>query len=250
LTTAPPSVAADTSATTTGTVAETTSGNTAATTTGTSTTGTKKVKKKTVAKSTTKAAVSILSVGTYVYYGTYAGVPLRWRVLDADDGALLLLSQYVVSAGAFQSDWEGKNASLYSASEVHAWLKGTFTPEAFDTTETAALLPQVGGAASGDRVFLLNAAQAKQYLPTAADRKAAPCAAAGSGQVGFSGEGLSLTGPYASWWLADAASDEYTAQEITAAGKFGNQQVYYSDLGVRPAIRVERDKIAFTLGTQ
>lgn len=205
--------------------------------------------KKKTAKSTATVAVPtpLVSVGAYVTYGNYAGSPLRWRVLDADSTGVTLLSQYVVSAGAFQSDWEGRNASLYSASEVRAWLKGTFAEAAFNSTETAALLSHIGGPATGDRVFLLSAAEVQHYFPKAADRKAAPGIGAGSGQVGFSGEGLTLSGPYSAWWLADSASDDFSAQVVKADGKLGSQLVYYADLGVRPAIRLDRTKIGFTL---
>jgi hypothetical protein len=219
------------------------------TTYSTRTTAAKKTaKKKAVAKKVVPVPVALISVGAVINYGTYGGAPLQWRVLDADANGFLLLSKYVVSAGAFQSDWEGKNASLYSGSEVRMWLKDDFTTHAFDTTQSAALLPHLGGPAGSDRVFLLSAAEITRYLPKAADRKAAPLS--GASQAGFSGEALSLSGPYASWWLADPGTDDFSAQVIEANGKIGKRLVYYADLGVRPAIRVNRDRIAFSLDTQ
>jgi len=202
---------------------------------------------------TTKAAAptpALVTIGTLVNFGSYGDAPLRWRVLYADDDELLLLSEYVVSAGAFQSDWEGRDASRYSASEVRAWLQGEFAAKAFSTQQSAALLPHTGGAAGADRVFLLSAAEVERYLPKARDRKAAPHAVARAGQVGFSAEPLSLSGAYASWWLADAASDDFAARVVKPDGKLGSQLVYYADLGVRPAIRVNRNKIGYTLDTQ
>jgi len=217
---------------------------------------------KTAGKTTTKAAVktavttgttpvpALVTIGSLVNFGTYANSPLRWRVLYADDDELLLLSQYVVSAGAFQSDWEGKTASHYSASEVRNWLLGDFATAVFSTQQAAALLSHAGGAAGPDRVFLLSAAEVERYLPRAEDRKAEPHADAGAGQIGFSGEPLSLSGAYAAWWLADAAGDDFAARVVMPNGKLGSQFVYYADLGVRPAIRVNRAKIAYTLDTQ
>ena len=205
------------------------------------------------AVATTKAATPIpalVTIGTLVNFGSYGNAPLQWRVLYADDDELLLLSEYVVSAGAFQSDWEGRDASRYSASEVRAWLQGDFAAKVFSTQQSAALLPHTGGAAGTDRVFLLSTAEVERYLPKTKDRKAAPHAAAGAGQVGFGGEPLSMSGAYASWWLADAASDDFAARVVKPDGKLGSQLVYYADLGVRPAIRVNRDKIAYTLDTQ
>jgi hypothetical protein len=214
-------------------------------TTNTKSTTAKKVSAPTV--TSTSAAPSLVTVGTLVNFGSYSGQPLRWRVLDADASGVLLLSEYVVSAGAFQSDWEGRNASSYGASEVRSWLKSGFSAKAFDTTQTAALLPHSGGAVGSDRVFLLSASEVSRYLPKAANRRAAPGASAGASQIGFSGQALSLAGPYASWWLADGANDNYTAQVVGADGKLGSQLVYYSDIGVRPAIRINRDKLGFSL---
>jgi hypothetical protein len=193
------------------------------------------------------AAPSLVSVGTLVNFGSYEGTTLRWRVLDADASGVLLLSEYVVSAGAFQSDWEGRNASVYGTSEVRTWLKSGFSAKAFDTTQTAALVPHSGGAAGSDRVFLLSASEVNRYLPKAANRRAAPGSSAGGSDVGFSGQALTLAGPYASWWLADGANDNYSAQVVGADGKLGSQLVYSADIGVRPAIRINREKISFSL---
>jgi len=222
--------------------------NTSRTTSGS--TSTKKFTAKASTPSPVEPVPSLVSVGTLIRFGTYDGAPLRWRVVDADDSGFVLVSEYVLSAGAFESNWEGRNASRYTGSEVQSWLKGDFAEKAFDTTQSAALLPHVGGAASGDRVFLLSAAEVKRYLPKTASRKAAPGISAGTSHTGFSGEALALTGPYAAWWLADAGGDNFSAQVVEANGKLGNRLVYYADLGVRPAIRVSRDKIAFTLQAQ
>jgi hypothetical protein len=206
-----------------------------------------KSKKAAAPKPVAPAAPSLVSVGTLVNFGTYEGTALRWRVLDADASGVLLLSEYVLSAGAFQSDWEGRNASVYGTSEVRTWLKSGFSAKAFDTTQTAALLPHSGGAAGSDHVFLLSAAEVNRYLPKAANRRAAPGSSAGAGSVGFSGQALGLAGPYASWWLADGANDNYSAQLVGADGKLDSQLVYYADIGVRPAIRISREKISFSL---
>jgi len=206
----------------------------------------RKVTSKAVVKPV-KPPTPLITVGGYVSYGQYDGAPLRWRVIDADATGFLLVSQYVLSAGAFQSDWEGRDASSYSASEVRAWLKDDFTTGAFTTQQIASLLPHSGGASAGDRVFLLSASEVKRTLPSVADRKAAPHARAGDGAVGFSGEPLTLRGAYASWWLADSAGDDFSAQIVGADGKLGSQLVYSGGVGVRPAIRIDRTKIDFTL---
>jgi len=190
---------------------------------------------------------SLVTVGTVVDFGGYEGAPLRWRVLHADAEAVLLLSEYVVSAGAFRSEWEVANANRYGESEVRSWLQEDFLAAAFTSAQVDALLPQAGGAAAGDTVFLLSAAEVGRYLPSAARRKASPRAPAGADRVGFSGQPLSLSGAYAAWWLADAASDGFAARAVLADGRLGDRQVYYADLGVRPAIRVRRDRIAFAL---
>jgi hypothetical protein len=204
------------------------------------------VVKKTVVKARVAPPTPLITVGGFVTYGEYDGAPLRWRVVDADATGFVLLSEYVVSAGAFQSDWEGRDASRYSASEVRTWLRDSFAAQAFTTKQNAALLPHIGGAAGGERVFLLSAAEVKRYFPKATARKAAPHSSAGNGAVGFSGEPLALQGAYASWWLADPASDDFSAQVVQANGNLGSQLVYSGGVGVRPAIRIDRAKTDFT----
>ena len=223
-----------------------TTGSTSATASAAATT-TRRTVARAAATKAVAAAPALVTIGTLVNFGSYGNAPLQWRVLYADDDELILLSRYVLSAGAFQSDWEGKDASRYGASEVRTWLQGDFAAAAFTTQQSAALLPHTGGSVGSDRVFLLSAAEVTRYLPKTAKRKAAPHAVAGAGHIGYSGEALSLSGAYASWWLADAASDDFAARLVGPSGEFGSELVYCADIGVRPAIRVNRDKIAFTL---
>lgn len=184
--------------------------------------------------------------GLVVTFGTYDGAPLRWRVLADSGDELVLLSANVLTAGAFRSEWETENANRYATSEVRGWLVNQFAPTAFSAEESAALLPHVGGAVGPDRIFLLSAAEVSRYLPEAASRKATPRAGAAT-KVGYSGSPLALTGSYAGWWLADAAGSGSSARVVGADGVLGSQPVYYADLGVRPAIRVDRTKVALSL---
>jgi hypothetical protein len=205
---------------------------------------------KTITKIVTQRAtpkVSLVSTGTIINFGTFGGAPLRWRVLDVDTDGVLLLSQYVISAGAYRSDWEGKNASRYGSSEIRGWLKKDFIATAFDSTQSAALLTHLGGITGGDRAFLLTAEEVEHYFPKASRRRAAPGVSAAEGVIGLDGSPLRVTGAYSSWWLADAAGDEFSSQLVKPNGKLGSQLVYYPDVGVRPAIRVDRDQIDFAL---
>ncbi len=198
------------------------------------------------APKTTQPAVSPTPAPRYVSFGSFEGAPLKWRVLAENDDELLLLSEYVLSAGAFESDWETADASAYGPSEIRAWLRTRFAPAAFSAEESAALLPHAGGAASGDAVFLLDAAETTRYLSAAVSRQAAPGTAAATGAAGYSGEALAVTRGFSAWWLADAGSQAGTAKYVGSDGVLGSQLVYYADLGVRPAIRVDRTKAVLT----
>jgi len=249
-----PATSTSTAATASATTAAAAAGGVSAATTKRAITSTPAKKKpKTPAASSTNATSTpaapwLVSVGTVVSFGSYQDAPVRWRVLDATEDELLLLSEHILIAGAFQSDWEGSLASRYSSSEVRTWLQEEFSQRAFSAEEGTALLPHSGGVTAGDRVFLLSASELTRYLPKLAARKASP--RAGADQVGFGGEALTLSGTYASWWLADAAGEDFSAQVVEADGTLGSQPVYYADLGVRPAIRVDRTKVAFALDTQ
>jgi len=240
---APATVA--TSASTTGSVAATNTANHTTAPARVTTTITKTITKIVTQKAAPR--VSLVSTGTIINFGTYGASPLRWRVLDVDDDGVLLLSQYVISAGAFRTEWEGKNASRYGSSEIRGWLKKDFIAAAFDSTQSAALLSHLGGITGGDRAFLLTAAEVKHYFPKAKRRRAAPGVSAAEGVIGLDGAPLRVKGAYSSWWLADAASDEFSSQLVKPNGKLGSQLVYYPDVGVRPAIRVDRDQIDFAL---
>jgi hypothetical protein len=231
---------------------------TAATTTAAKKTTTKKAKAKTAAKpkkTTPSAAVppapvsAIALLGLTLNYGTYQGAPLTWRVLEVTDKEILLLTDTILSSGAWRSDWENGAGTAYKNSDVRLWLNGEFLTASFSAAEANALMTRVLPGGLKDKVFLLNQQEATDYFATAALRTAAPGSWAVA-NAGYSGESLTVSKGKAAWWLVDTAKDsDYEVRIVRSDGKFDTSPVYYGDVGLRPAIVLDRSRVNLSLTT-
>jgi hypothetical protein len=88
---------------------------------------------------------ALIAEGSGVYYGNYNhaviantsdtvtgwegfSAPILWSVMgeEAGDGALTLLSKYVLDSQVFNTEYRGGNAQNYADSELHTWLNERF----------------------------------------------------------------------------------------------------------------------------
>ena len=81
----------------------------------------------------------------YVYYGTFEGQPIKWRVLDttSNDGttpAVFMLSEYTLGNRVFRSDYTASDANQWSASDIKEYLQGEFTENSFEIAEKEAII--------------------------------------------------------------------------------------------------------------
>ncbi len=102
--------------------------------------------------------------GDRVYFGRYSGKNILWRVLNKDDGKIILLSEYGIEKMQYS---ENRN-NIWEKSKVRNWLNNEFYREAFSGKERRAVLlsyiknekNQIYGISNGrdtrDHVFLLS----------------------------------------------------------------------------------------------
>lgn len=192
--------------------------------------------------------------GSRIYYGTYSGKPLLWRVLDQDysDGSsnmMLLQTEHLIGKEAFSK--ATPVSSLWENSSIRTWLngKGTgqflagFGPEAeqirqVDKNQGAVTDGYTNPARKNDKVFLLSAEEAvlNEYGMDSAKAR----------QKGVS------SGNSSSWWLRSAASGvDTTGAVIGADGKLTAQELLGRDgaaieAGVAPALYLDTSRIWFT----
>lgn len=99
-------------------------------------------------------------------YQYYESIPVRWQVLSANDKVMLLLSESILDAHAFD---EGSNGDeiKWATSELRNWLAEDFYNVCFDENEQTAIVETTlsnatggeldGGPMTTDKVFLLSA---------------------------------------------------------------------------------------------
>jgi len=129
-----------------------------------------------------------INVGDYVSFGSYeqddddmnGPDPIEWLVLEKRNGAVLVISRYVLMNSRYDYDhlsvtWEN--------SDVRSFLNDDFLETAFTAAEisripTVQVLPDINpffdtesGNATSDKIFLLSTSEVKQYFPNNDARK-------------------------------------------------------------------------------
>lgn len=106
-------------------------------------------------------------VGDVVYFGAYPqgedGVertPIQWRVLQAVDGDVLLLSEYLLDCKRYHR----ANVDItWRDCDLRAWLADAFYEAAFSEADKTCIRPRMCDADTEDRVSLLSAFELKAF---------------------------------------------------------------------------------------
>ena len=201
---------------------------------------------------------SDVRVGSTYYFGSYEQDNLlfngteriEWRVLEKKDGAVLLLSSFVLDGGRFN---RSSGSSVWENSEIRSWLNSSFLEVAFTDAEKA-MIPLVTvtaepnttystdpGLDTEDQVFLLSAAEARYYLGSSSDRTCKATEAAAKKEL------LEEKG-FCYWWLRTPGKSAKTAMAVSTDGSIRDYgyDMYYTKYGIRPAIWVNLDNSAVT----
>lgn len=185
----------------------------------------------------------VLYFGSYEQDGDKSNGPERieWRVLDPQDGKVLLLSRYGLETRCFSP---GYVPSLWSQSEIRTWLNSDFRAAAFTEEEQAqVLLTDVqnikatayytsDAGATQDYIFLLSSQEAEQYLPERLDKTcvATPYALSHGAYVNvYDGN--------SNWWLRTRGANEFNTAYVFTEGVVFNHGFHasHSQYVIRPA---------------
>ncbi len=193
--------------------------------------------------------------GSYVYYGTYGGNPVKYRVLDKDStdfgGTTMLLDcDTVLWTGSDPSSAFDADSNVWADSDIKSYLNSTFLTTGFSTPEQNAIAGSTKTSAgstdgngwsclgwtslNGEKIFLL-------------DAKEATNTSYGYYDTDYNATGRIKTGGNAGWWLRSPYTDNsYCAGYVSEDGLIRDGYVDRNDVGVSPALNVNLSSVIFS----
>ncbi len=190
------------------------------------------------------APLTDVEVGSYVFFGSYeqdndlsnGPEPIEWRILDVEDGRMLLLSRYALDCQPFN---ENGNTNYWENSSLRNWLNDDFYTTAFSSDEqsiiqTTSIITVF--VETQDRVFIMSHSEASDYNLSYACQATDYCVAQGaSTTLNEAGNCLCL------WWDRNRGSSlNDQAYYFNNYGTFGYGLIDVDSdyIAVRPAIWV------------
>ena len=189
-------------------------------------------------------------VGGSVFFGTYQGEDIEWRVLAKENGKVFVISEYGL-------DWKPYNENFddvtWETCTLRKWLNGEFLNTAFSEEEQARIAtttvsadrnPEYGanpGNATNDKVFLLSIAEAEKYFEDDEDRRCAPTAYVKEQGVYVNDYHYRASGEATCWWwLRSPGGNQKHAASVSSDGSVDCNGDYvdcdYDDVTIRPAL--------------
>ncbi len=203
------------------------------------------------------ASTSSEWTGSYVYFGTYDGSPVKYRVLDSNTtvfgGTTMLLDCDSILWAGTNSDGQSSafddSSNVWADSEIRTYLNGTFLTTAFSTAEQNAIASSTKSDAdstdgngweylkdaslSNDKIFFLDAKEATNTSYGYSDT--------------YSGATNRVkTGGIAWWWLRSAYTRDKYVGIVRSDGDFSFDTVYDDGVGVSPALNLNLSSVLFT----
>ena len=163
--------------------------------------------------------------------------PLKWIVLDSQDGYSLLVSLYIQRVAPYNDKTVAEDCR-WADSTIRTWLNDDFLNAAFSAEERSQIRgTEIVGddVTTTDKVFLLTADQASQYFSSDRDRMTTETMAATTEHYG--------TSEMYSWWLLSPGWVHFVGEvgpggDVDSGGMRSNESS-----GVRPAIWVKSSAI-------
>jgi eukaryotic-like serine/threonine-protein kinase len=203
------------------------------------------------APTSTPVPTAFPAVGDIIHFGKYeqddnsanGKEPIAWRVLEVNDGRLLLLSEKNLDAKPYNTT---STSTTWETCSLRAWLNADFMNAAFDILEISAISQTAlanpdnpkygteGGASTSDKVFLLSIEEANAYIPSDSVRIGLNTAyAIAQGAFDSAGSGV--------WWLRSPGLTVSSAAYVGSTGGVivGGDDVLVAASVVRPAIWVD-----------
>ena len=165
--------------------------------------------------------------GCEVTFGSFAGKPIRWRVVDQRGKMRLLLAEEIVTRRHYHRTT--LEDATWSDCSLRQWLNREFLNEAFTPLERRKIVPSKiknlrnrkfytqGGPDTMDRVHVPSVEEIERYMPDPASR-------AGNGW----------------WWLRCPGSNLFSTVAVYDDGTIYENGIHidYEESGVRPALWV------------
>ena len=195
-------------------------------------------------------------VGDLIEFGSYyqddlsRKTPIKWRVLDIQDGKALLISEFLLDAHPYNKEFK---EITWENSSIRHWLNNEFINEAFTQSEQNKInLTYIynndnvqygtkGGNNTQDKIFLLSLDEVNKYLPNEKQRAikvtryaekhgAFVCDSLSCGEKGIYGNGV--------WWLRSPGFDQINAAVVGFDGDIYDRgwDVNCNYGAVRPAL--------------
>ena len=200
--------------------------------------------------------------GCYVYFGTYGGNPVKYRVLDKNTtvfgGTTMLLDcdsiLWAGTNGNNQSSAFDDDSNVWANSNIKTYLNGTFLTSNFSTAEQNAIASSTKSAAySGTDGADGNGRDDLSYVPLSNDKiffldaKEATNTSYGYSNTNSGAENRKKTGGNAYWWLRSAKpNDTIRAGRVGSVGFVGYSHVNYDFVGVSPAFNINLSSVLFS----
>ena len=194
--------------------------------------------------------------GSYVYFGTYDGNPVKYRVLDNNTSVfggttMLLDCDSILWAGSDPSSAFDDNSNDWANSNIRTYLNKTFLTSNFSPAEHSAIAGSTKSAKDStdgngwDGVL--------SYAPLSTDKiffldaKEATNTSYGYCNTEGIAENRKKTGGNAYWWLRSADTDDTKyAGFVYSDGDIGDGIVVTNYVGVSPAFNINLSSVLFT----
>ena len=185
-----------------------------------------------------------LSIGDYVYFGTYGGENIRWKTLDVSGNSAMLIAANCIDCRPFNNvdtdvTWE--------TCSLRTWLNGSFYNTAFSDSERSRILQTYvtnpnppadydayGGNATYDYVFVLSYDECRSFFSDDSSRRTKGTEYALSRGANGDEDGVS-------WWLRTPGYSQSDFMGISKKGYLWSDgyDVNFFEMGVRPVIWID-----------
>ena len=219
------------------------------------------------------AEISTAVVGDYVTFGNYeqdndisnGNEPILWRVLDKENGRLLLISEYALDCRKYNETYDPYDTVTWETCTIRKWLNSDFYYTAFSSSERSKIQKTTiennmnpnnytrAGNNTEDKVFLISADEVMDYFKITKemvdgfslevygdDIRCKPTAFA-LGQADENEWEDEQYGSCCRWWLRTPGRDQTYASYVNYFNSstyidFYGEAVDYTDAMIRPAI--------------
>ena len=189
----------------------------------------------------------IIEFGSYYQDDLSRKTPIKWRVLDIQDGKALLISELLLDAQPYNKEVED---ITWENSSIRHWLNNEFINEAFTQSEQNKInLTYIynndnvqygtkGGNNTQDKIFLLSLDEVNKYLPNE-NQRAIKVSEYAKKRGAYVCE-LSRCSGNGFWRLRSPGGEQYYAALVADDGKIIAMGDYADDNNypVRPALYI------------